>query len=284
MNILLFGAFGHLGQALLKELDAKGHNIKAVGRTVRGDWTGSKRIETVQCDIMDKKCIKGICQDMDMVISTVGLTKASKEVTHYDVDYKGNLELLKEAIRSGVKKFIYISVIKCDEREDIPMLHAKYLFEKELEKSGMEYTIYRPTGYFYDIAKVFKPMIEKGEVKLFKNSKVSGNVVSVKDFSQYIVENLTSKRNEVIEVGGRETYTYEEIATMFFKAAGKPINISYVSPKVFDIIALVSKIKKNGNYANIKFGQWTLSNEMVASNCIGKDSFKEYIFRVVDER
>lgn len=40
------------------------------------------------------------------------------------------------------------------------MLHAKYLFEEELKKSGMEYVIYRPTGYFYDIAKVFKPYFE----------------------------------------------------------------------------------------------------------------------------
>lgn len=37
-------------------------------------------------------------------------------------------------------------------------------FEDVLKAGSPEYVIHRPTGYFYDILKVFKPYIEKSAV------------------------------------------------------------------------------------------------------------------------
>ncbi len=43
----------------------------------------------------------------DAVITTVGLTGVSSSITNYDIDFQGNLNLLNEAKRAGVKKFVY---------------------------------------------------------------------------------------------------------------------------------------------------------------------------------
>ena len=104
----------------------------------------------------------------EVVITTMGLTTASTKFTSYDIDYRGNLNLYNEAKAAGVKKFNYISVIACDlpGAEKVPMLHAKFMLENEIKKGDMDYVIYRPTGYFYDIAKVFKPYVDKGEMQL----------------------------------------------------------------------------------------------------------------------
>ena len=42
--------------------------------------------------------------DVDVVITTMGLTGASTVITSYDIDYQGNLNLLNEAKKSNVKK------------------------------------------------------------------------------------------------------------------------------------------------------------------------------------
>ena len=70
----------------------------------------------------------------------MGLTGASTIFTAYDIDLAGNVNLLNEAERAGVKKFNYISVISCDQpgAEKVPMLHAKYMFEQELKKRGID--------------------------------------------------------------------------------------------------------------------------------------------------
>ena len=70
----------------------------------------------------------------ETVISTVGLTGTSATITNYDIDLNGNINLLAEAKKAGVKNFVYISVIKAESAPDVPMLHAKYLFEEELKK------------------------------------------------------------------------------------------------------------------------------------------------------
>ena len=91
--------------------------------------------------------------------------------------------------------------------------------EQELKKSGVDYIIYRPTGYFYDIVKVFRPMVEKGKVTLLGGKPVSANVIDTPDFADYIVRHLDDK-NLTVSIGGRETYTYEQIARMLNAASG----------------------------------------------------------------
>lgn len=220
--------------------------------------------------------MKGICDGMNIVITTVGLTTSSRTVTHYDIDLNGNLAILAEARSAKVKKFIYTSVIKVDSDPSIPMLDAKNRFEIELKESGLDYMIFRPSGYFYDIARVFRPMIEKGTVTLLKGVTSKANVIDTSDLAEYILEHM-NETNETIEIGGRETYTYEEITEMFFAAAGKTPQIRYAPGFLFDILAFIARVSNNGRYANIRFGKWTLTHDMEARVKAGKKSFKEYI-------
>jgi len=220
--------------------------------------------------------LKGLCDGADMVISAVGLTKASASVTNYDIDCQGNRNLLNEAKRAGVKKFIYISVLKADTAPNVPMANAKYLFEQELIQSGLDYIIYRPSGYFYDMIKVFRPMIEKGSVTLLGKKPVSANVIDTPDFADYIVAHLDDA-GCTVSIGGRETYTYEEIVRMCFAAAGKPAVIKHAPAFLFDVLAFVNRYKKNGKEAILRFSKWTLSVSMEADVQAGSHSFSEYI-------
>ena len=170
MKVVLAGAFGNLGADILKCLVADGHEIVAADLK-EGTVEGTEGKYTfVAIDATNPETLKGLCDGADVVITTMGLTGASTRFTAYDIDYKGNMNLYEECKKAGVKKFNYISVISCDQpgAEEVPMLHAKYLVEEEIKKQPMEYVIYRPTGYFYDIAKVFKPYIDKGEMQLLK--------------------------------------------------------------------------------------------------------------------
>lgn len=275
MRVVLAGAFGKLGTDILKVLVSQGFNVVAADM-VQKDIEGLMGYTTRSIDVTKPETLKGLCDGVDTVITTVGLTGASTTVTHYDIDLEGNKNLLSEAKRAGVKKFIYISVLKADTNPTIPMLDAKNKFETELKKSGIPYMIFRPTGYFYDIAKVFMPMIEKGQVSLLGKKDVFANVIDTSDLARYIVENMKDS-GRTLSVGGEETYSYAGIATMFFEAARKPVVIKRVPAFLFDILALIARLRKTGKYAIIKFSKWTLSQDMVGENRYGQLSFKEYI-------
>ena len=279
MKVVLAGAFGNLGAEILKCLCAAGHQVVAADlkeRPVEG-CEGKYTFKAINAT--KPETLSGLCDGAEVVITTMGLTGASTAVTSYDIDYQGNMNLYAECKKAGVKKFNYISVISCDEpgAEKVPMLHAKLLVEQEIKKEPMDWVIYRPTGYFYDIAKVFKPYIDKGEMQLLKGyGGVKANVVDCPDFAQFIVDHMCDT-NVTYNVGGKETYTYEEMAKMCFDAAGKPMKIKWAPIWLFGILANLPKIKKAGKHDIILFSKWTLSHDLVGDTCIGDKSFAEYL-------
>ncbi len=275
MKVVLAGAYGNLGADIFKTLLKEGHEVVALDMMQR-DLELSGNYSFTKVDVTKPETLKGTCDGADVVITTVGLTKGSATISNYDIDYQGNLNILNEAKKAGVKHFTYISVIKADMAPKVPMVHAKFLFEQKLKESGLTYVIHRPTGYFYDIVKVFRPMIEKGEVTLLGKEPVYCNVISTENFADFIVKHMLDE-NQTYSIGGTETYSYEDIARMCFEAAGKEPVIKRAPVWLFDVLALVNKFKKNGKEALIRFSKFTLSQDMVGSTRYGDMSFAQYI-------
>ena len=275
MKVVLAGAYGNLGADILRRLVKDNHDVIALDLAER-DLGITGNVTFKKIDVTNPETLVGVCDGADVVISTVGLTKTSATLTNYQIDYQGNLNLLNEAKKAGVKHFAYTSVIKAEKGPKVPMVNAKYMFEEELKKSGLTYAIYRPTGYFYDIVKVFKPMIEKGEVTLLGKKPVYANVISTEDLADFIVLHMMDE-NKMYGIGGKETYSYEEIANLCFEAAGKTPVIKRAPAFLFDVLAWANKRKKNGKEAILRFSKWTLTEDMVGETIHGDMSFKEYI-------
>lgn len=279
MKVLLAGAFGNLGFEILKALIEQGHEVVAADLKEKENNGLEGKYTFKAIDATNVETLKGICDGVEVVITTMGLTTSSVKFTAYDIDYQGNINLYKEAVKAGVGKFNYVSVIACDQpgAEKVPMLHAKYMVEEELKKGDLDYVIYRPTGYFYDIAKVFKPYVDKGEMQLLKGYHgVKANVVDCPDFAKFIVDHMCDSK-KTYEVGGKETYNYEEMAKLCFRAAGKPVIIKDSPAWMFSILANLPKIKKEGKHDIIMFSKWTLSHDLVGKDVTGDASFAEYI-------
>ena len=278
MKVLLAGAFGHLGQDVLRSLVDAGHEVIAADVVTRElDFGG---FTPLKLDMTDKAALKGCCDGVEAVITTVGLTKASEKVTAYDIDYGANKNLLDEAVSAGVKHFAYVSVLKASKGAYIPMLGAKTQLEEALKAAPIGWTIFRPTGYFYDTAHIFQPKVEAGKVTLLKTKEpIRCNVIDTRDFADFIVEHMCDD-NKDYDVGGTETYTYEEIAKMFFAAAGKEPVIKFAPPFLFDMIVAMSPKWKRGV---IMFGKWTMTEDMVASVQTGKRSFAAYIKEIYEK-
>lgn len=286
MKVVLAGAFGNLGAEILKKLISDGHEVVAAGRKEKPVAGTEGKYRFFSIDATDPKTMEGLCDGADVVITTLGLTAASKELDCYDVDYAGNMNLYNEAKKAGVKNFNFISVIACDhpDAKKIPMLNAKYMVEQELAAGDIDYVIYRPTGYFYDIVKVFRPYVEKGEMQLLKGmGGIKANVVDCPDFAEFIVDHMCDT-NKTYEVGGRETYSYDEMAKLCFDAAGKETVIKYVPKWVFGMLANLPKIKKEGKHDIILFSQFTLSHDLVGRDETGTASFAEYIKKSFGEK
>ena len=124
MRVVLAGAYGNLGADIFRCLVSAGHEVVALDMMQR-DIGISSGFKFIKIDVTDPKTLEGVCDGADILITTVGLTKGSATVSNYDIDYQGNLNLLSEAKKSGIKYFVYISVVKADTAPDVPMVNDK---------------------------------------------------------------------------------------------------------------------------------------------------------------
>jgi hypothetical protein len=83
-------------------------------------------------EVTRPETLAGIAQDVDVVISAIGITRQRDGFSYEDVDYAGNANLLKEAVRSGVGKFVYVSVLHADQMAGLKTVQAKEQFVDEL--------------------------------------------------------------------------------------------------------------------------------------------------------
>lgn len=98
MKVVLAGAYGKLGVEILKELVKQGHEVVAADMVEKEvqDLDTSK-VTLKKINVTDKATLDGLCEGAKVVISTVDLTTSSATISNYDIDYKGNLNILEEA-------------------------------------------------------------------------------------------------------------------------------------------------------------------------------------------
>ena len=57
----------------------------------------------LEAQVTQPETLKGVCKNIDVVISTVGITRHKDGLTYMDVDFQSNVNLIEEA-KEGVKK------------------------------------------------------------------------------------------------------------------------------------------------------------------------------------
>lgn len=171
-RVLVAGATGYLGRYVVRKLKSQGYYVKVLVRDPNkldkpGNFLdlsiGNDIDEVVEGDITKPTTLKNICKDIDYVFSSVGITGKSNGLTFNDVDYQGNVNLLKEAENNHVSKFMYIHVYIDDDWKELgSLIEAKNHFVETLKASNVSHIIIRPTGYFSDLTQ-FLTMAKRGE-------------------------------------------------------------------------------------------------------------------------
>lgn len=230
MHVFIAGAGGPLGRQLIDAFLHKNVQVTAMGYSKKEfEGLSHPRLTIAACDVTKPEQLDGICKGADVVVSCLGITRMRNRLTHMDVDYRGNLNLLKEAEKQGVGKFGFITPIGAEHGEEhgVPLLRAKHLFKKELRQSGLEWVIFRAGGFFSDLAEMAK-MAAKGTMYVVGSGNHVFTPVDVEDVARVMVEDLLVKSNTVVEIGGPEDMSWNEICLTCFAHYGTKPRIVHV--------------------------------------------------------
>jgi len=216
-TIAIAGSTGYLGKYLVKHLVEQ--NISGVVLARNLDKLSefkSKNLNFKRVELTQPETLNGVLNGVDTLISTIGITRQKDGLRYMDVDYQVNADLLAEAQKAGVKKFIYISVLNGENMRHLKICEAKERFVDELKNSGMPYTIIRPSGFFSDM-KDFLDMAQKGRVYLFGKGEYKINPIHGEDLAKVCFDAVLMDEPE-IEVGGPDILTQNQIAGLALQA------------------------------------------------------------------
>ena len=202
-KILLAGATGYLGTFITKELVEKEYDVKIIVRNKEKVDLQAQNLTILEAQVTQPETLEGVCKNIDVVISTVGITRQKDGLTYMDVDFQSNVNLIDEAKKEGVKKFIYISVLNGEKLRHLKICEAKENLGDYLKSLGMDYCIVRPNGFFSDM-KDFLNMAKTGKVYLFGDGKLKLNPIHGKDLAKEVANAIRNDEKE-INIGGEYT-------------------------------------------------------------------------------
>ena len=281
-RVLVVGATGYLGKFVVTELKSHGYWVRALSRDTR-------KIEPVRQYIDDlfigqatqPETLRGICKDIDIVISSLGITRQKDGLTYMDVDYQGNKNLLNEAIEENVSRFMYISVFNANKLRHLKIVKAKERFADELKEANLKHIIIRPNGFFSDMQEFFN-MAKRGRVYLFGNGEYRGNPIHGADLAKACVERFDSNDGEC-DFGGPEVLTQNEIASQAFEVLKKKPKITYIPIWINNLtIKLARFFTSVKTYGPIEFFMTVLGMDMIAPT-YGQHTIKNYFKEISEE-
>ncbi|OEH92060.1 SDR family oxidoreductase [Bacillus solimangrovi] len=268
-TILVAGATGYLGRYVVDELKECGYKVKVLVRNAESLKREGKYFEPavinrvddiIEGDITKPETIKGICNDVDYVFTSVGITKQNDGLTYMDVDFQGNLNLLREAEISKVKKFMYIHVL--GDHLNVPVLQAKRKFVQELKQSAVNHIIIKPTGYYSDLTEYLE-MALKGRVFMIGDGNHKMNPIHGKDLAEFCVQAFENNSAE-LEVGGPEVYSYKMIASLAIKSANKTDKVVTLPIWMVKLAIRALKIFNKRYYEMTLFFFSVITNDVIA--------------------
>lgn len=273
-KVLVAGATGYLGQYLVKELKKRGFWVRVLIRNEHQKDKFTSVDDFFIGQITDSETLKGITKDIDLVFTTVGITRQKDGLTYMDVDYQGNSNLLKEALKDKVKSFQYISAVDGDKLRHLKIFEAKEKFVDELKISKINYCVIRPTGFFSDMKGILN-MAKGGRVYLFGNGNFKLNPIHGEDLAKVCVDGMINGVKEET-VGGIDVLTQNELAEMALKAWGNPIEIRHLPDWLRRFtIGLLRTFTSSKTYGPIEFFLTVMAKDNIA-NTYGNKRLEDY--------
>lgn len=286
-TVVVAGATGYLGGEVVRALHDAGHRVRALARTEKGLERIRDRCDEIFIgEATRRSTLRGLCDGADVVFSSLGTRSLRGSPTIWDVDYRANDNLLQEARSiSPAPHFVFVAAIHgAETRRLAPQMEARERIVDELVWHGPAYTILRPTGFFNDMAELFR-MAKSGTVWLSGRGGSRINPIDGADLAREVVRVIDDPRSRgaQIDVGGPETFTFEQAAELALRTAGRHGKIRHVPTWTLHSLGRVVE-KVNVNLGNLMQLMAVMGDIDFVGTPVGEHRLGEFYSQLASEK
>jgi len=299
-KIFVAGSTGYIGKNVVKYALDNGFDVVTAKRhSDNKPGQLNKKLKVIKISNNDNNWIADL-EKVDVIISCLASRTGEPKDAHL-VDYKLNCLLLEKAKALKCSQFILLSAI-CVQKPRLAFQFEKLAFEEELKKSGLNFSIVRPTAYFKSLSGQIEN-IKKGKPYVyFGDGQITQcNPISEKDLSLYILSCIKDKTKwrKILPIGGpKQSITPKDIGKILFEIFEVSPKYKSFPTKILDAIRLLLLIiSPFSNWAKnkselIKIAKYYATESMLIwdekKNCYdanmtpstGKDTLKDYFYSI----
>ena len=234
-TVLVAGSTGYLGKFAVRAFKQRGYRVRALTRSEErlgqpGPFTAPAVAEWVDevfvGEITKPETLDGLMDGVDLVFSSIGISRQRDGLTFEQVDHQANWLLVDLAKRAGVEKFVYVSLWGQEEIDHLEIVRAHEKVVAVLAESGLKHCIVRPSGYFSDMG-VLLDMAKKGRAYLIGDGSNKMNPIHGRDLARVCVDTAEGDELEV-EAGGPDIMTQRQAVELAFEVVGKPEKVTVI--------------------------------------------------------
>jgi len=217
-TILVTGATGKQGGAVLRHLREKGFTVRALTRDPASEKARSlvgHGTEVVRGDLNDPG---SLTRALDGVDGVYCVQPASKDEVQQG---NGLIDAIK---RTRVSHVVYSSVAGAERKSGIPFFETKYQIEEHLRGTGLHNTILRP-AFFMENWLAMRDGIENGVLSLPLKPETRLQLIAVDDiggFAALAFEKPKHWDGRAVELAGDEL-SMTELAQAFTRMSGREV-------------------------------------------------------------
>ena len=299
-KIFVAGSTGYIGKNVVKYALDNGFDVVTAKRhSDNKPGQLNKKLKVIKISNNDNNWIADL-EKVDVIISCLASRTGEPKDAHL-VDYKLNCLLLEKAKALKCSQFILLSAI-CVQKPRLAFQFEKLAFEEELKKSGLNFSIVRPTAYFKSLSGQIEN-IKKGKPYVyFGDGQITQcNPISEKDLSLYILSCIKDKNKwrKILPIGGpKQSITPKDIGKILFEIFEVSPKYKSFPTKLLDAIRLLlliispfSNWAKNKSelikiakyYATESMLIWDEKKKCYDANMTpstGKDTLRDYFYSI----
>jgi dihydroflavonol-4-reductase len=302
MKIAVTGASGHIGAHLCRELIHQGYSVKAL---IHRNDQGIKDLplEFVKGDLMDPESLTYLVQGAEVVfhLAAVISIQVKKELELFQKNVEGTKNIIKAAIKKGVRRFIHFSSIHAlvqepfdqalDENRILALTdRVQYSRSKALAelavtdavKQGLDAVILNPTAVIGPLD--YTPSLLGRALILMHNGKIPALVrggydwVDVRDVAQAAVTSIKKGGKGERYLLSGHWKTLHELAELICEISGEKVKRLTCSPglariglpflKLYGVLRRTQPLYTKDSLDILKTGHSCVSYEK-ANRCLG---------------